>query len=93
MTTASRRNALHHLIAASNQDDAGLADGELLPRFLSKRSDAAFDSLVRRYAQMVWSVCCRQLPRQQDSEDAFQATFLVLVYKAASVAPRDAVGN
>jgi RNA polymerase sigma factor (sigma-70 family) len=68
------------------RDGAGLTDGQLLEDYLSRRDEAALEALVRRHAPMVWAVCRRVLGNHHDAEDAFQATFLILVRKAASIA-------
>ncbi len=70
----------------------GLRDGELLGRYVDRRDEAALAALVNRHGPMVWGVCRRQLSHH-DAEDAFQATFIVLVRKASSIAQREAVGN
>lgn len=73
-------------------DRSGLTDGRLLELFFDHRDDDAIAALVRRHGPMVGGVYRRLLDRQ-DAEDAFQATFVVLVRKAASVTPRDQAGN
>ncbi len=65
-------------------DGPAAEDGQLLARFLQGEG-SAFTVLVGRYAPLVWGVCKRTLGTTPDAEDAFQATFVVLVQKAASL--------
>ncbi|MFO0950662.1 MAG: efflux RND transporter periplasmic adaptor subunit [Isosphaeraceae bacterium] len=72
-----------------------LTDGQLLERFATRRgeaSEAAFSVLLARHGPMVWRVCRSVLPHSHDAQDAFQATFLVLVRKARGLWVRDSLG-
>src|SRR5438132_10982313 len=66
------------------------ADCELLHRYATCGDEAAFADLVRRHGPMLWNACRRALGHH-DAEDVFQATFLVLARKAATVRWRDSV--
>ena len=70
----------------------GLTDGELLARFVATRDEAAFEGLVARLGPMVLGVARRMLGDRGDADDAFQATFLVLVRRARSVGRGDLIG-
>jgi RNA polymerase sigma factor (sigma-70 family) len=69
------------------------SDAELLDDFIANRDEAAFAELVHRHRAKVYAVCRRVLGRHHLTEDACQATFLVLAKKAQSVHPRAAVGG
>jgi RNA polymerase sigma factor (sigma-70 family) len=91
-------NQLTHVIqslreATLHYDEAGLTDGQLLETYVRSQEEAAFAALVHRHGPMVWGICRRVLRIHQDAEDAFQATFLVLVRKAASIASKELVAN
>ncbi len=73
---------IRHLIGA---DLAEAPDADLLGRFVSQRDEDAVAELVRRYGALVFGVCRRVLTDAHTAEDVFQATFLVLVRKAASL--------
>ena len=73
-----------------------LADGELLDRFVDGERgvrEAAFAALVDRHGPMVLRVCQRVLHHAQDAEDAFQATFLVMARKAASIGKSESLAS
>jgi RNA polymerase sigma factor (sigma-70 family) len=71
---------------------APLSDGQFLHSFLSRHDEAAFEVLVRRHGPMVLQVARRVLQDGDAAEDVFQATFLVLSRRAASICKQESVG-
>jgi RNA polymerase sigma factor (sigma-70 family) len=91
MAAGPLSTVLHHLRGMLRVPPAEPGDGRLLERFAQDRDEEAFAELVRRHGPMVLGVCRRVLRHEQDAEDAFQATFLVLARKAGSLDRRGSV--
>jgi RND family efflux transporter MFP subunit len=72
---------------------ADMSDAQLLERFVSTQEDAAFEKLMARHGAMVLNVCGQLLANPHDAEDAFQATFLILVRRASSIRRRGQVAG
>jgi RNA polymerase sigma factor (sigma-70 family) len=70
-------------------------DGQLLERFLDRRAggEAAFEALVARHGPMVMGICRHVLGDPHDADDAFQATFLILVRRAGAIRKRESLGS
>jgi RNA polymerase sigma factor (sigma-70 family) len=83
---------LRHICWLSGSSSEGESDGTLLDRFVAARDEAAFNALLARHGPLVLGVCRRALGDGPDAEDAFQATFLLLVRKAGSVRRSTSVG-
>src|SRR5262249_9619934 len=69
------------------------SDQALLARFAEHHEEAVFERLMERHGPMVLGVCRRLLSHEQDAEDVFQATFLVLARKAKSIRRRGSLGS
>lgn len=63
----------------------GLSEDQLLARFVERQDPRAFEAIVNRHGPLVLTVCRQLLADPNDVDDAFQATFLVLIRKASSV--------
>ena len=94
MTHPPLATVLQHLRGlAGTAAAAEGSDGALLRHFAEHRDEAAFNALVERHAALVWDVCRHVLHDTNDAEDAFQATFLVLAGRAASIRKHESVAS
>src|SRR5437879_3635968 len=94
MAIGSAGKLMHSLCrVALRSGTAVLTDAQLLACYLERRDEAAFAAIVRRHGPLVMGVCRRILGNCHDADDAFQATFLVLIRKAASISQRELLAN
>jgi hypothetical protein len=73
---------------------AGMTDSQLVERFVLSDGDAAhaaFEAILTRHGPAVLASCRRVLGDHAGAEDAFQATFLVLVHRAGSIRVGDSL--
>jgi DNA-directed RNA polymerase specialized sigma24 family protein len=86
MAAGQMNKAIEHVRSIlAKHDVAGMTDGDLFDRYLHGRDETAFEALMQRHGPMVMGVCRRVLGNSHDAEDAFQATFHLLVRKGASL--------
>ncbi len=93
MATGRLSGVLSHLRVAASPSEGGAEEGNLLARFVAAGDEDAFEALVRLHGPMVLRVCRRVLRDAHDAEDAFQAAFLVLARKAASLGRPELLPN
>src|SRR5262245_44798425 len=93
MANRTLSQCLHLLQGARCAEGELQGDSQLLERFTVHRDAAAFEALLQRHGPMVWGVCRRILSDPNDVDDAFQATFLVLVRKARAIAKHESLGS
>jgi RNA polymerase sigma factor (sigma-70 family) len=83
----------HMSVLAAAQQSQGRTDQELLQDYLLRNDRGAFAALVKRHGPMVLGVCRRQLRSREDADDAFQAAFLLLAQKAATIRKRESLAS
>ncbi len=92
MRTSNKALVLQDLDRLFRRGIAASGDGALINRFLADGNEPAFEALLARHGPMVRGVCRRLLVNPHDADDAFQATFLVLVRKAKQLRDPDRLG-
>src|SRR5262249_29249645 len=81
---------LRQIVATFRDEHRG--DVELLARFVESGDEESFRALVGRYGRSVWAACLAVLGDPHDAEDAFQAAFMALARRAATIDARRGIG-
>src|SRR5437899_3689440 len=93
MTAGPLAPVLHHIHLLAGVDEArALSDGQLLARFVARRDEASFGVLIERYGALVLNVS-RRILEAHEAEDVFQAVFLVLAHRAATIRRSEALAG
>jgi RNA polymerase sigma factor (sigma-70 family) len=94
MPTAPLGTVLRHIRNLAVAPGTGeLTDKQLLQRFADRQEEDVFAALMQRHGQLVWGVCRHVLRHEQDAEDAFQATFLVLARHSTTIRKQEALAS
>src|SRR6516162_5821526 len=84
---------VRRILLDAEQKTADQSDLCLLKCFVTEKDEAAFAALMKRHGRLVFAVCRSVLDQEQDAEDAFQATFLVLARMASSIRKGDSLAS
>ena len=94
MISPAQKTILRNVgLLVPGEQRAPVPDALLLERFFSRRDVEAFEVLLRRHGPLVLGLCRRILGDVHDAEDAFQATFLILLRKGRNFVPRGRLAN
>src|SRR5437899_1809237 len=93
MSVRRLAGVLRHFRQLFDNRSDELTDAAVLERFVRDADDTAFATVMRRHGPLVWSVCRRVAGHEQDAEDVYQATFLLLARKARSIRKRGSLGS
>lgn len=93
MPRQNLRSVVEQLRRTIRSPHGDWTDAQLLERYVTAQDELAFEILVWRHGATVLGVCERLLHDTHAAEDAFQATFLVFVRKAAAIGKRESVGS
>jgi len=93
MASGQLGNVVRHIRRLMGLPSGNASDRQLLESFAKERSEEAFAAIVERHGPLVLGVCRRLLNHEQNAEDAFQATFLLLANKASSIRWHESVAS